>query len=123
MGVDPRRQVEAIVQALRTGEASAALYAGRQLADDVRFVTAFQKEFAGRDAVVERLTGQWPMTSGLARGSWEIVEEQPDRFIARGDFAHVGAAPAEYGLTIRFDEKGMIATIEESMARKPALVI
>jgi hypothetical protein len=116
---NPRRRVEAILQALRTGEASAAHYAGRQLADDARFITAFQKEFAGRDSIIERLTGQWPITSGLARGNWQIVEEQPDLVVARGDFAHVGAAPADYSLTVHFDEKGMIATIEESMARKP----
>jgi hypothetical protein len=118
---NPRRRVEAILQALRTGEASAAFYAGRQLADDVRFTTAFQKEFAGRDTVVERLTGQWPITSGLGRGNWDIVEEKTDLVTLRGDFAHVGAAPADYSLTVGFDEEGMIATIEERMTRKPAV--
>jgi len=116
-----RRGVEAILQALRTGEASIARYAGGFLADDVRFITGFQKDIVGREAVVDRLTGQWPMTAALARGHWTIADEQPDRFVARGDFAHAGAAPAEYSLTFRFDPAGRIGAIEQKMVRKPAV--
>ena len=117
--VNSRRQVEAVVQALRTGESSAAIHAGHQLADDARFITAFHKEIVGRDAIVARLTGQWPVTSALARGNWDYSEDQSGAIIVRGEFAHVGAAPAEYALTVRFNAAGLIATIEESMARKP----
>jgi len=116
-----RRGAEAVLQALRTGEASVARYAGTYLADDVRFVTGFQADVAGRDAVVARLTGQWPITAGLARGNWQVSDEQPDLLVAHAEFAHAGAAPAEYRLSFRFDARGRISTIEQGMTRKPAV--
>jgi len=118
-----RRGAEAVLQALRTGEASVARFAGRHLADDVCFVTGFQPDVVGRDQVVARLSGQWPITAGLARGNWQIAQEQPDLVVAHADFPHAGAAPEEIRLSFRLDDAGRIAAIEQGMTRKPAVAL
>ena len=55
------RAVESYVQAMRTGEGSASRQAGRCLADSVVLVIG-EEEVVGKELVLQRITGQWPMT-------------------------------------------------------------
>jgi hypothetical protein len=71
--------------------------------------------FDGRDAVAERLTGQWSMTPVLAAGTWEIAELANGETEATGDFGGLGAAPVSYRLRFTFDASDKITSIVETM--------
>ena len=68
---------EAYVKALRTGEPSASQLASNYLADDVVLATA-QGEVSGRDEVVKRITGQWPLTPVFQHAGFGAPEETSD---------------------------------------------
>ncbi len=107
---------EAYVQALRTGDGSAAARASRYLAADV----ALGEDVHGHDEVLRRITGEWAMTSVYAGGAWSDPEVQGDRLVVRGEFG-VGAAPASTTLTFTFDGQGLISRIEQENVPKPAV--
>ena len=69
---------EAYVKALRTGEPSATALAGQALAEDVVLKTA-NDEISGRDKVLARITGQWPMTPVYVQGFWSAPQESGER--------------------------------------------
>jgi hypothetical protein len=55
------RAAESYIQAMRTGESSAARQATAYLADDVVLIAGGERTLS-RDQVSARITGQWPMT-------------------------------------------------------------
>jgi hypothetical protein len=63
------RAPESYIQAMRTGEGSAARQAARYLAEDIVLITATE-QIDGREEVLRRITGQWPMTPVYYRAAW-----------------------------------------------------
>ena len=106
---------EAYVKALRTGEASAVARLGPLLAPDV-VLRAGQDEVSGHDAVLARVTGQWPLTPVLVHGGWSSPRSEGDQVLVSAEFTAIGAAPTRIDLTFSFNAAGQIAGIEQTAA-------
>src|SRR5215212_9882424 len=88
---------EAYVKAMRTGEPSATQLASRYLADDVVLATA-QGEVSGHDNVLQRITGQWPLTPVFQLAGFGPPREDGDRLRVDAEFPPLGAAPRALSL-------------------------
>jgi hypothetical protein len=104
--------VEAYVKALRTGEASAVIRLSALLAPDV-VLRVGQDEVAGHDAVLGRLTGQWPLTPVLVHGAWSAPRAEGEQVVVGAEFG-LGAAPMRIDLTFSFNLAGQVASIEQT---------
>jgi hypothetical protein len=111
--------VEAVVRAIRTGEHCAAIVATKFLSTKVA-MNANGVELVSCDAVVDRITGQWPFTPVLAQGEWSLPEKIDDGIRIGAEFPGLGAAPSDYSLTFSFDERDLISRIEEKFSFKMA---
>ncbi|HVA24861.1 MAG TPA: hypothetical protein VMW62_10760 [Chloroflexota bacterium] len=107
----------AYVQALRTGETSAAERAARFLADDVVLVDG-KSEFGGHDKVLRRITGWWPFTSKYRRGAWSQPREEGDGVSVAGELPPPGAGPTSIEIRFAFDGQDRIRRVEH--VGKPA---
>ena len=123
MGLDERvRAVESYVQAMRTGEGSAARQAARGLADDVVLVVG-EEEVAGKALVQQRITGQWPMTPVYFRATWSEPVVEDGRATIEATAAEVFAPVHKYQLAFTFDGADRITRVEQrSLERTPPLV-
>ncbi|MGN6595209.1 hypothetical protein [Sphingopyxis terrae] len=107
---------EAVLAAIRTGEYSAARTAASYLADRPIF-RWHRGEAKGREAVFERLVGQWALTPALGSALWDIDQgETTNQLVVRGRFPGKGAVPENYRLAIDFDSEAKITIIAESFA-------
>jgi hypothetical protein len=111
---------EAYVKALRTGEPSATALAGQALAEDVVLKTA-NDEISGRDKVLARITGQWPMTPVYVQGFWGAPRESGDQVTVNAEFGPLGAAPTKVALTFTFNQADQIQRIEQQNTMAPPL--
>jgi hypothetical protein len=81
--------VEYFIKALSTGEFSAAERLAPYLADDVEFDTNSQpgvppverEQFRGKESVIKRVTGRWPVTWSFARLGWSDPSPLDDSLI------------------------------------------
>jgi hypothetical protein len=103
---------EAYVKALRTGEGSAVVRLSPLLAPDV-VLRAGQDEVSGHDAVLARVTGQWPLTPVLVHGGWSSPRLEGDKVQVSAEFTAIGAAPTRVDLTFSFNTDGQIASVEQ----------
>ncbi len=97
---------------MRTGEASAIARLADHVAADAVLSTP-AAEFRGRDALLARVTGQWPQTIVYAQGAWSYPAEADGKITVRGSFPKVGAAPKVLDLTFSFDSSDKIIRIEQ----------
>jgi hypothetical protein len=112
------RAAEVYVQAIKTGAPSAAERAGQHLADDV-VLSVGGREFAGRAAVLQRITGQWPPTATYIHASWLDPRPDGDRLTVHADVPPLGAAPAAVDLTFAFDGQDRIVRVEQTTMMPP----
>jgi hypothetical protein len=103
---------EAYVKALRTGEPSAVIRLSPMLAADV-VLRAGQEEVAGHDAVLARVTGQWPLTPVLVHGGWSSPRVEGEQVLVSAEFTAIGAAPTRIDLSFLFNPAGQIAVVEQ----------
>src|SRR5919108_522867 len=101
MGRTRTQAVEAYVKALRTGEPSATALAGQSLANDVVLKTG-NDEISGRDKVLARITGQWPLTPVYVQGYWSAPRTDGDDLVVTAEFGPLGAAPTRVSLRFSF---------------------
>jgi len=106
------RAVENYVQAMRTGEGSAARQAGHFLADDVVLVIG-EEEIVGKTDVQERITGQWPMTPVYLRAAWTTPVVQDHTASVEATSREVFAPVPRFQLAFTFNERGQIARVEQ----------
>ena len=111
---------EAYLKALRTGEPSATRRAGQYLADDVVLATA-QDEVRGRDNVLKRITGQWPLTPVFQHAGFATPREEDGVVNAEGEIPPMGAAPQKLSLRFVFDASDRIERIEQEQQGAPPL--
>src|SRR5215208_2258319 len=109
---------EAYIKALRTGEPSAAQLASQYLAEDVVLSTG-QTEVAGRDEVVKRITGQWPLTPVFQHAGFGVPRESNGTVLLEGELPPLGAAPQKISLTFSFDESDKIKRVEQQQQAAP----
>jgi hypothetical protein len=107
------RAAEAYVQALKTGAPSAAERASHHLASEVILITG-GREFVGREAVLRRITGQWPPTATHIHASWSDPRPNGDRLTVHAEFPPLGAAPATIDLAFTFDAEDRIVGVEQT---------
>jgi hypothetical protein len=119
MGRTRTQAAEAYVKAMRTGEPSATQLAGQSLAEEVVLKTA-NEEISGRDKVLARITGQWPLTPVYAQGFWSAPQPDGDDLLINAEFA-VGAAPTKLSLRFRFNHQEQILRIEQQAQMAPPL--
>ncbi|MBV8716090.1 MAG: pyridoxamine 5'-phosphate oxidase family protein [Chloroflexi bacterium] len=115
---------EAYVLAMRTGEVPATRAAAQHLAKDVVLnLTAGQRRntISGYDAVVDRITGEWPNTPVFVKGFWSFARSDGNQVKVDATFPPMGAAPAAVHLTFSFDSTGKINVIDqETVPQTPA---
>jgi hypothetical protein len=113
---------EAYVKALRTGEGSAVVRLSPLLAHDV-VLRAGQDEVRGHDAVLARVTGQWPLTPVLVHGGWSSPRVEGEQVLVSAEFTAIGAAPTRIELAFSFNAAGQIASIaQKTVAQTPVAV-
>jgi hypothetical protein len=114
--------VDAYVQAIRTGEASSAAWAASHLAPDV-VLMAGPNEYRGHSVVLDRISGQWPVTNVLMQGVWADPVQEADRILVSAEFPGMGAAPAAVKLAFSFAADGRISRIEQETVPASVAVI
>ena len=109
---------EAYVQALRTGEASAAERAATFLAADVELVEG-KATFRGQVQVLQRITGWWPFTAKYRRGAWSPAHEVDGNVVVSGQLPSPGAGPASIEVRLAFDAEDRIVRVEHNGTPAP----
>jgi hypothetical protein len=105
---------EAYVKALRTGDGSAAVRAAKFLAPDVVLSTG-QTEFKGYDAVLQRITGQWPNTPIYQYGGWTDPRPDGDRLTVHADFPPMGGGVLAIDLAFGFNGADQITRVDQKL--------
>jgi hypothetical protein len=114
---------DAYVLALRTGEPSATKNVSQYLAPEVVLTlgpAGRKTTITGFDAVLDRVTGEWPNTPVFVRGFWSAARLDGDQAKVDATFPPMGAAPAEVHLTFGFNGDGKISTIDQEVVAQPA---
>jgi hypothetical protein len=111
---------EAYVKAMRTGEPSATSLAGQSLAEDVVLKTA-NEEISGRDKVLVRITGQWPLTPVYVQGYWSAPQADGDDLVVTAEFGPLGAAPSKVSLRFSFNGRDEIQRVEQQATMVPPI--
>ena len=121
--MDPKLEAaEAYVLAMRTGEVPASRAAAQHLAKDVVLnLSAGQRRstITGYDAVVDRITGEWPNTPVFVKGFWSFARAEGNQAKVDATFPPMGAAPAAVHLTFSFDSAGKINVIDQETVPQP----
>jgi hypothetical protein len=116
---DKRAQaVEAYVRSLKSGELAAASRVSEHLAPDVVFSSGAQ-EVAGHDAVLKRVTGQWPNTPVYQYGGWSDPQTDGDRRTVHADFPAWGGNLLAMDLAFSFNAAGQISRVEQKLQTAP----
>lgn len=103
---------KAYVDALSTGDKQAAAAASKHLADDI-VVTVGQREFAGHDEALARITGVWPQTPVYRKTTWPAPQDSGDHVTVAARMAAVGAGPTEVHLKFWFNDADQISKVEQ----------
>ena len=99
------RAAENYVQAMRTGEGSAARQATAFLADDVVLVAGGER-VVGRAQVAGRITGQWPMTPVYYRATWSSPTLDDHTVRVEATSRDVFAPVPRFELAFTFNDAG-----------------
>jgi hypothetical protein len=115
---------EAYVRAMRTGEFPAVEEASKHLASDVKLNGApvFGRgptTIEGKEAVLHRISGEWPNTPVYKKGFWSDPMEEGDKVKVTASFPAMGAAPAAVNLTFGFNGSDQIAQVDQEIVPQP----
>src|SRR6266571_8577422 len=102
---------QAYVDALRTGDRSAAQAAAGFLAKDI-MVQVGERTFEGYEEALNRITGVWPLTPVYRKGTWGDPVAEDGRFTVEGRMAPVGFGPTNVNLTFSFNDADQITRVE-----------
>ena len=106
------KAAEAFARSLRTAEKSAGEAVLPLLADYVVY-SSNGVETQGHAQVLDRITRQWPFTPVLARGHWTFAVPTESGARIEATFDTVGAAPRNYSLDFRYDERDRLVRVDE----------
>ncbi|MBV8083291.1 MAG: hypothetical protein JO247_00605 [Chloroflexi bacterium] len=114
----------AYVLAMRTGEYPAVENCGRQLAANVELkgATVWGRQGAsiqGREAVLHRVTGEWPNTPVYVRGFWSEPRLEGDQVKVDATFPALGAGVQAVHLTFGFNGEQQISEIQQEIVPNP----
>ena len=111
---------EAFVKALRTGETAATAWLAGFLHADVA-LTVNGAAVQGRQEVLARVSGQWPLTPVYLHGAWSAPVLDADQVKVSATFPSLGAAPQAVHIAFSFDGSGALTRVEQTnvMAARP----
>ncbi len=110
--------VEAFVRAFRTGETTAAERAEAYIAPEIVF-TIGGKTYNGRDAVLDRVTGIWPVYTVYRQGYWDDPEPDGEGLKVDTSFPPYGLTLSPFTLHFSFNPQGQITRVEQEIKQDP----
>jgi hypothetical protein len=106
------------IKSLRTGEQSAAKQVAPHIADDA--VARYGgNAYQGRDAVLARMSGKWPMTNTLRRASWSEPAAQDGHLVVTAEYPPGIAMPRISRVVFSFSERDEITEVVHEMVPFP----
>jgi hypothetical protein len=107
------------IRSLRTGEQSAARRVAPHIAADAvaRYGGA---AYQGRDAVLARASGKWPMTNTLRRAGWSEPAADGGRMVVTAEYPPGIAMPRISRIVFSFSERGEITEVDHELVPFPA---
>lgn len=107
------------IKSLRTGEQSAARQVAPHIAVDA--VARYGgNAYQGRDAVLARMSGKWPMTNTLRRAGWSEPAAEGDRMVLTAEYPPGIAMPRISRVLFSFNERDEITEIDHELVPFPA---
>lgn len=112
---------EYYIKSLRTGELAAAALLAPHVAEDA--VSRFgENAFHGREAVLARVSGKWPMTNTLRRSGWSQPAAEGGQLVMTADYPPGTGMPRITKVTFSFSDAGQITQVTHELApRSPRL--
>jgi len=106
------------IKSLRTGEQSAAKQVAPHIADDA--VARYGgNAYRGRDAVLARMSGKWPMTNTLRRAGWSEPAAQDGHLVVTAEYPPGIAMPRISRVVFSFSERDEITEVVHEMVPFP----
>lgn len=106
------------IKSLRTGEQSAARRVAPHIADDA--VARYgPNAYQGRDAVLARMSGKWPMTNTLRRAGWSEPAASDGRLVVTAEYPPGLVMPRISRVVFSFSEADQITEVVHEMAPFP----
>ena len=104
------------VKSLRTGEHSAWVQLAPFIADDA--VSSFNEEtFTGRDEVLARATGKWPLTAFIRRGGFAKAVEEGGKWVVRADYPPTLDQRKITAITFSFNDQDQITEVIHEVSK------
>ncbi|MET0307341.1 MAG: hypothetical protein ABW023_01425 [Sphingomonas sp.] len=100
------------LHALRTGSAEAVAALVDRVVPDAILSTG-KECVEGREDVLTRITGQWPLTSVYHQGAWSEPTIDGDNVTVSGRFDWLGASPNTVNLAFAFDGEDRIREVTQ----------
>ncbi len=104
---------QAYVEALRTGDHSAAKAVAKYLAKDILVTVGQRERHEGFEQALRRITGAWPNTPVYIKGDWSDIREEGKQVKVRAKMRPVGAGPSGVNITFSFNEACEIVRVEQ----------
>ena len=106
------------IKSLRTGEQSAARQVAPYIADDA--VARYgANAYQGRDAVLARMSGKWPMTNTLRRAGWSEPAAQDGHMVVTAEYPPGIAMPRISRVVFSFSERDEITEVVHELVPFP----
>lgn len=106
------------IKSLRTGEQSAATQVASHIAVDA--VARYGgNAYQGRDAVLARMSGKWPMTNTLRRAGWSEAVAQDGHMVVAAGYPPGIAMPRISRVVFSFSERDEITEVVHEMVPFP----
>jgi hypothetical protein len=106
------------LKSLRSGEASAARLLAPHIADDA--VARYGAQAVqGRDAVLARMSGKWPMTNTLRRAGWSEPAEQDGRLVVTAEYPPGIAMPRISRVVFSFSDRDQLTEVDHELVPFP----
>jgi hypothetical protein len=106
------------IKSLRTGEESAARQVAKHIADGA--VARYgANAYQGRDAVLARMSGRWPMTNTLRRAGWSEPAAQDGRLVVTAEYPPGIAMPRIARVVFSFSDRDEITEVVHELVPFP----
>lgn len=103
------------IKSLRTGEQSAARQVAPHIADDA--VARYGgNAYQGRDAVLARMSGKWPMTNTLRRAGWSEPAARDGHLVVTAEYPPGIAMPRISRVVFSFSDRDEITEVVHELA-------
>jgi Pyridoxamine 5'-phosphate oxidase len=106
------------IKSLRTGEQSAARQVAPHIADDA-VAWYGGNSYQGRDAVLARMSGKWPMTNTLRRAGWSEPAAEDGHLVVTAEYPPGIAMPRIARVVFSFSDRDEITEVVHELVPFP----